>query len=512
MKREFSMCMTTQRPIRVRHLSCLQYRFGPAGVGRNCEELNLAYDFTNTTFWMLVVVFGILACTWAWYRRTPSEFGRVASAIRRLLSSRVALAFLVISNSAIAGLAIYLSYAAPLNIMQDIVSAREFMQGKPLYPPNMGDLMREALQKEPAGLDLGKWSPGLKEKEAREQIPAGTPFVQAHPPLMTLFFAPFSAWMGVRAICLAFAGLSLLALLLTELLLFRGLDLNLSSREQAALAFAILGWYPVLCTLRWGQSGNLLTALTIMGWYYLRSNRPILSGMSIGLATCLKVFPGLLLVYLFFRHRRAFVAAALTILGLTGIAAIVVGWQSYGDYSAAAHFVTMRFGGSRFNLSLLGIVSRLLGGNLGFGFYQTTPTAFAIYVGIAVSVVGALVLLLLRKPSPAGVESVDFEYSLFVALMPLLSPLSWDHYMVVLLLPILFLIRQIAKDKSEAVLGLAGLLMVLAIPAWSFHINTRVAPVSIAMLVLWCWIAMLYWRRKRDVVAEEADKTLARVL
>ena len=30
---------------------------------------------------------------------------------------------------------------------------------------------------------------------------------------------------------------------------------------------------------------------------------------------------------------------------------------------------------------------------------------------------------------------LDLEYSLFIALIPLLSPIAWDHYLVFLLLP-----------------------------------------------------------------------------
>jgi hypothetical protein len=470
----------------------------------------LINDFTNATFWILAAVLGVLLCAWALLRRKPGEFDRVVVAVRRLLSSAPVLVILIAGNSVVAGFAIYMSYVAPLNIMQDIASAQEFLKGKPLYPPNMGELMRESMQKEPPRFSLGKWSPKLREREARQQLGAGMIVVQAHPPLMTLVFAPSVALFGVRGTCVAVALFSLLALFLTDWALIRSLDLHLSSREQLALAFGTLGWYPVISTFRWGQSGILLGALIVVAWLCLRGGRPTLAGISIGAATCLKVFPGLLLVYFLFRHRRAFVATVLSMLVLTGFGVAIVGLQGYRDYSEAGRFVLTRFGGSHHNISLLGVVVRNVGAYLGSGFHETTPIGMAIYLVLSVGLVGVVLWLLLAKPTvPSGnLPGLDFEYVLIVALMPLLSPLSWDHYMPVLLLPIFFLGGRILTNQpaGPTVLGLAGLLTALAIPAWSFHFDTRVSPVSPAMLVLWAWTAVLYWRWKRSLVVSSPGR------
>jgi hypothetical protein len=160
----------------------------------------------------------------------------------------------------------------------------------------------------------------------------------------------------------------------------------------------------------------------------------------------------------------------------------------------------MRFGGYYANISLLGAVARNLGRYLGSGLYRVTQVAMAIYVAISVSLIGFLFWLLQRKPVlPAErLRELDFEYSLVVALIPLLSPLSWGHYMPVLLLPMLVLSRRILADQPNGlpVSALAGLLMALAIPAWTLHFNTRVTPETAAMLALWSWIVILYWRWK----------------
>ena len=88
--------------------------------------------------------------------------------------------------------------------------------------------------------------------------------------------------------------------------------------------------------------------------------------MSVGFATCLKVFPGLLLVYFVFRHRRAFAAAALTMLVLAGMGGAIVGWQNHLNYLDADRFAggeeTSRvfFPHSRDDLGFLRVNTRIL--------------------------------------------------------------------------------------------------------------------------------------------------------
>jgi hypothetical protein len=99
------------------------------------------------------------------------------------------------------------------------------------------------------------------------------------------------------------------------------------------------------------------------------------------------------------------------------------------------------------------------------------------------------------------------EYALFVASIPLLSPICWSHYFVVLLLPLAVLAKDAIREGrvSWSVWGLVGLVLVLALPdtyledvvpfvmehaSWRLSVLLARLP-SFALLGLFVWTASL---------------------
>ena len=284
---------------------------------------------------------------------------------------------------------------------------------------------------------------------------------------MTLFLAPFVASLGVHGTYVAFSLLSLGALLLSLTLLHREIGRKLSGRQVTILGLAVLGWGPVLSTLRNGQSAILLGALIICGWFCLRRGREVAAGVAVGAATCLKLYPALLLLYLLLRHRRAFMAAFLTTLLLAWLPGVLTGWGTYLDYFRTARLVVTMYAGYFDNLSLLGLLTRMA---------QRPEGQFAmktLFVGSGLVIVGSVAWLVGYRPvlNAGKTQTLDLEYALFVALMPLLSPIAWDHYLTILLLPLSVQARLILEPASSrsGLLGFLGLAVVLSIPRATFH-------------------------------------------
>jgi hypothetical protein len=405
----------------------------------------------NATFWAAVLAFVLLLVSRRRGQKTACA----------LDLSRSTLLIVILGFGAVAadGFGLYKGYVLPLDIMQDIVSARECLEGRSLYPADMSKRIQECLDREPAPLSLMFWSPALYEKEIEARREArNLHWVQAHPPFMTLFFTPFVMCLGVSGTYAAISLLSLVTLGWSLVLLQRGLELNLSRRQSLALALAILGWAPVANVLRTGQTGLLLGGLIIGGWYSLRRGRPVLAGVAIGVATCLKLFPGLLLVYLLLRHRRAFLSAALTTVGLLAFTGAVAGWEVYREYLETGRGVVAEYASFTNNLSLLGSLARTLG---------EVELGRAIFLTLAFVIVAGLAYLMSSRITRAKQthESLDLEYALCVMLMPLLSPITWDHYLVVLLLPLAVLGRRaLAENAHGAMAAWLTILVILAIP------------------------------------------------
>ena len=368
---------------------------------------------------------------------------------------------------------VYEGYAVPRDIMQDIVSAQELLADWSPYPHDMTQRIGIALEREPPRFSLVSWSPALleKEREARRDA-AGSDWVQAHPPGMTLLMVPLVALGGVQGSYLAFCLLSLAALLVGLHLLERGLELELTGRQKLVLSLLVVGWFPALGVFRNGQTGLVLGTLLIVCWYSLKRDRPIWAGVAAGLATCIKLYPGAVLIYLLVRHRRAFVAGSLTLALLLCLPLPFFGLTPYQDHFDTAHNVVEQYAAYPTNVGWLGMLARLSGalpGQLGIG----RP----LWLALGLVVVCAACLLVRRKPasssSTAGAEEnegLDLEFSLFVVLTVALSPIAWYHYLPVLLMPLAVLGQQVFRRTTSpaAVLGFTGLLLALAVPDPAF--------------------------------------------
>jgi hypothetical protein len=80
-----------------------------------------------------------------------------------------------------------------------------------------------------------------------------------------------------------------------------------------------------------------------------------------------------------------------------------------------------------------------------------------VAAGTAIVAVACLVVYL---RGGRELQCLDYEYALFVTLMPLLSPVAWHHYLPLLILP-LALVGQQVWDKGPSWTSLCAFLLLL---------------------------------------------------
>ena len=308
--------------------------------------------------------------------------------------------------------------------------------------------------------------------DAGERFVAGIPLYSGSgvaagvvgPPFQGVFFAPFALLARLDA------GLARLAWYFVNL---------------AALAWALMAWTSALgpiagSRIRWHdwrpepygpvvlsllavsfplqtnfehQNMNLvLLALTGAAASALARDRDGTAGLLIGLASALKAFPGLLLVYLLLRRRwRAvaagvFAACALTLLpafqyGAGGMAAEIRDWLAISTsrgWPARGH-----------NQSLFAMVARWYGaeGASDIAARSTPSHLRPHYTWMAAAL--CLVAVTFTALGPWWVRSERVTPLGIVAVLTLavlLSPIAWDHYWV-LLWPA-FLFTCMARDRA----------------------------------------------------------------
>jgi alpha-1,2-mannosyltransferase len=190
-----------------------------------------------------------------------------------------------------------------------------------------------------------------------------------------------------------------------------------------------------------------LLALLVAAGFDLSQGRDTRAGVWLGLATALKVFPGLLLLYAVYRGRwRAAVLGGSLTLGLSvcsllplGIAGAAASGRDWLVHSSAGVWVLHRR-----NQSLPALLER---------------------AGVAHAGVIAVDLLLLTLAAAAlwrstSDDAIVHDVGIVLLLAILLSPIAWDHYYLLAFPAWVAVLSRSPEPRSRAswiALGLAGI-------------------------------------------------------
>ncbi|MBA2719592.1 MAG: DUF2029 domain-containing protein [Chloroflexi bacterium] len=267
-----------------------------------------------------------------------------------------------------------------------------------------------------------------------------------YPPPFVLLLLPLgllpsaiasNLWLGTSAVMLL-AGIAILPVRPTV--------------RWAILLLAGLSW-PVAYALKLGQVGPLLLLLFAVGWRW--RDRPIVFGLAGAIGTIVKIQPGIVLAWAVLTRRWTAVVVAAALLVLASVIATVVagGPSIWADY-----------------LTLLRIVSdpittphNFTPGAVAYQMGAPVGIAAGIQVVSSVAAVAAVVVAALRMPA---------DVSLLVAIVAsqLLSPVLWDHYALLLLLPVAWLLERGHWWAIAIPLSTSVLMLPVGLPAIVFPI------------------------------------------
>jgi hypothetical protein len=191
----------------------------------------------------------------------------------------------------------------------------------------------------------------------------------------------------------------------------------------AILLLAGLDW-PVVYSIKLGQVGPLLLLVFALGWRLRRSEAAL--GILGAAGTLVKVQPALLFAWALLTNRRRAIAIGLAV-GLAAVIATLplVAITDWVDY-----------------VRLLGKVSAPVTTP-----HNMTAGAVAYQAGLpeslasAIQVVGLVVTVAVWVYASRR-RSAEVGYLVTVVASQLLSPLLWDHYAMLLLLPVAWLLQR----------------------------------------------------------------------
>jgi len=182
--------------------------------------------------------------------------------------------------------------------------------------------------------------------------------------------------------------------------------------------------WPVAYSFKLGQVGPLLMLLFAVGWRSMGD--PVRLGASAAGGDIIKLPPGLILVWAAVTGRWGAVAVGVAVgVAASAIATVVVGVGAWSDYAQL--------------LSRVGDPIRTP--------HNFTPGAIAYQLGASaasaagVQIVSAVMVFVALL---VAIRSATAEASFLVAMVAsqLLSPVLWDHYAILLLLPVAWLLER----------------------------------------------------------------------
>ncbi len=293
-------------------------------------------------------------------------------------------------------------------------------------------------------------------------IPLGP--VYKYPPLFAILMAPttvFPAWTVSAAAYLVNIGLLFVALFV----LLKWAP-GAGKTRRAWYYLTVLGF--LLYRPAWegiirGQPDTLMLLCIVGALLLLRTRRgQVAAGVVLSFATMLKIYPGLLLLYLAWKRRWSALAGFVgAFVAMLLVSVWVVGWDTCWHY--VTDILTVQSGAAPYpeNQSYNGFLARLVVPGSQTTWYTSVqfprPTLVVYYLLILITLIATIWLL---NRVRAAHSSVGFEmgYAILMPLTILIWPISWVHNEILLLLPyaLMFLHEMQSERPSWPMLVLIG--------------------------------------------------------
>ena len=279
----------------------------------------------------------------------------------------------------------------------------------------------------------------------------GLPYI--YPPVWALVFVPLSllpflllqvGWTGATLVALwALVAISIRTLTAAEPGGRRAQVLLITAATVLTVALG-----PVSEVLYYGQIGAFVVLACLVDAVLLAERRSRFQGVLVGLATAVKLTPGLIAVHwLLTRQWRAAVTAGVTTLVCWGVAAILLPTEVGNYFFGGVMFgIAGRIGAERVNnQSLFGLLTRLYG--------EAPPTLVYGTIAVVVAVAG---LYLAWRAHRSG--SLLAAIAIVGLTSVLVSPMSWQHH-ALWVIPAIGAIIGDGRQRIRLFGGLAALVL-----------------------------------------------------
>jgi hypothetical protein len=247
------------------------------------------------------------------------------------------------------------------------------------------------------------------------------------------------------------------------------------------LFFLMLAWYPVMVDILFGQLTVLLTFLLLASLLAIRKDRKILAGVLIGLSVAIKIITWPLIIFFALKKDwKTFFSSVITIICLNLVPLAILGLNPMMEYYLKISMqVSGVYHGFLKNYSLWSIGYRLFDGSgaVGKDLISAPPLVNLPSLAPWVSAGLAIAFLIVGLIMALRVTDMEIAFSIIICVIVLVSPITWDHYYVMLIISLVVLLHNLSDQSFPT--WPTVIFIVLALMLFLF--NDRIAEIIFAL-------------------------------
>lgn len=256
-------------------------------------------------------------------------------------------------------------------------------------------------------------------------------------PIVAFLFSPLSV-LSLNFAHLLFALLSLIGVMATIYMLWFISDASFPRKYVIVFLFVVNG--PLFYSLKEGNLTHFVLLLLVAGVLCLARGGDSWAGFFFAMAAIIKL-PLFLFAGYFVASRRWSVVRGYcaTLIGVCSVSLLYAGWTSHIEWYREAVLPFANKGLSAFNVqSIDGFLLRL---GEDARLYDWKPSEVGVEFrllrhSVAAVLLGMSWLLFMKSPSRNDMQTVSVELSMVLCVALIISPVSWTHYYLLLLLPV----------------------------------------------------------------------------
>jgi Glycosyltransferase family 87 len=318
---------------------------------------------------------------------------------------------------------------------------------------------------------LQHYSPFTPEGAKRSGVAIAGPAGLGHPPTNSFWALPL-AGMDIHTAGRVLGGITLVLVLLEAFVAMRLLEFPAPLATAWVATAYLAGCSFMDYHLGLGQISGPIGFLFFVAWWAARKGNDVLAGMAVGAACTLKLFPGVMVIFLLVTRRWRAVAAAIAFyLVIAAVMTARFGLAAWMRFLSVQSAVADFWMGNIQNQSIHGIVTHI---------FEPVCVAHgpvnhrAMVVSTALSI--ALLVAASRWTSRHHRQRFDLSFALFTTLSVLMSQWVWEHYAIIYLLPVLVLaaeLRRRWRDQNRVAASAMAFALLAIVASWRLDVHTK---------------------------------------